>query len=145
VSFVGKARVLLQLGTDPKDDEVTLVAIGKTNLTGKKQRLLRFRVKDLSTKEEPLKCAFNWDGYTYGTSDDVLQTMGSPGRPPEERDAAEKFLRDALKGGPVESSKIDRMREANNISERTLERVAKDIGIKRIRKGKEWWFSLPDE
>jgi hypothetical protein len=145
ISFVGKARNVLQLGTDPQDDEVTRIALGKSDLVGKKQRLLKFRVEDLSSESEPMKRKFTWEGHTYGTSDDVLQTRGSVGRPPEESDAAEEFLLRELEDGPVESNKIDRMREAHNISARTLERVAKDLGIKRIRKGKEWWFALPDE
>ena len=147
ISFSAKARVVVAVGLDPIDDDITRFAL--TKLTFVKNRFAdAFYVEDQSTQEDLIKFKFKWlDPIPGLTSDQILgtQTDGGPGRPRDKRDEAKEFLLDRLDEGPMERSKIYTMAVKAKHSIATLKNAATELRIVKWQKRKGWWWwALPE-
>ena len=79
------------------------------------------------------------------TADQVLAAMSAALKDGEARREAKAFLRDLLANGPVDAHEGEEAAKANGITERTLARARKDLGIIAKKKAFEggWQWSLP--
>jgi hypothetical protein len=71
------------------------------------------------------------------------QTTPQPGPEPAARADAQAFLGSFLADGPRLATEIQEAAKVAGISEATLRRAQKDLGIKPRKQGKEWSWSLP--
>jgi hypothetical protein len=119
VDFSAAVRSVLHVTLDPDDDDVSILSHGKSNLA-RRGASLRFRVDDQG--------AFQWLGEDDRTADELT---GAPRIPVQrrERERAEDLLTDLLASGPQLQTVIQEHAKANGISERTLERAKKSLGI----------------
>lgn len=90
-----------------------------------------------------------WEGLPIRVNvDDALAPRRSkPGPDPEEREAAKAWLRTALVDGPRPTRElIDEARQKDGISETTLNRAKKEIGVKSYKPENPgpWWWRLPE-
>ena len=134
IDLTAAARSVLLIGADPnKEPGVTksVVLHIKHNLTGQGQAL-GFEIRE---------GAFYWTGKSDATAGEIL----APEPSPEEVSSMEEalaFLQEALDDGAVKSAVLDGQRRVLGISERTFRRAKKQLGVKSIKKGNEWYCSL---
>ena len=55
-------------------------------------------------------------------------------------DAAKEYLIDLLSSGSVAASQMDELLEAEGISKRTANRAKKELGIKSVQRGGQWYW-----
>ena len=134
IDLTAAARSVLLVGADPNNQpgvtKSVLLHI-KHNLTEKGQTL-GFEIREGS---------FFWTGKSDATAGEVL----APEPSPEEVSSVEEavmFLQEVLGDGPIKSAIIDGQRRSLGISERTLKRAKKQLGVKAVRKGDGWFCSL---
>ena len=73
------------------------------------------------------------------------QRQGQNGRPPQELDAATKWLQEFLSDGKRQSTEIFEVaKESEGISKSTLDRAKKELGIKPKQADGKWWWELPE-
>lgn len=143
IGIVGAARSALLVAKDPDDDARRIVASVKSNLA-KPPASLAYRIEEASNGAPRLL----WEEGDAGiTADELLAAQGpglEEGRP---RDLAVAFLARYLSGGPRPSDEVVRDGEAQGVSERTLKRARKDLGVISTKRGfpGTWYLSLPEE
>ena len=134
IDLTAAARSVLLVGADPnKEPGITksVVLHIKHNLTGQGQAL-GFEIRE---------GAFYWTGKSNATAGEIL----APEPSPEEVSSMEEalaFLKEVLANSPVKSTSIDQQRRTLGISERTLLRAKKQLGVKAVRRGDGWYCSL---
>jgi len=74
----------------------------------------------------------------------LWKVLGDVGEDVSKGEKAEQFLRGALSNGRVESGILRRMAEAEGISQATLYRVRKVVGVKQIAGFKKTFWQLED-
>ena len=62
---------------------------------------------------------------------------------PRPHEVAEEFLLTALKDGPVASTEIVSLAEAQGISKSTLDRAKQKLGVMSYQHEKHWYWKLP--
>jgi hypothetical protein len=136
VGISGQARVVLIVEQHPDDAESAVLAVAKANMSAiPPARAFRKVLSIVKTEAgEPVHTSrLEWTGETNLTADELLAARGDAG-PGEGKDAAD-WLRDVLAGGRMERKALIRMGESAGFSERSLDRVAKRVGIVRARDG----------
>jgi hypothetical protein len=135
IDLTAAARSVLLVGADPNIQEPgvtkSVLLHIKHNLTGKGQTL-GFEIRE---------GVFFWTGKSDATAGEVL----APEPSPEEASSMGEaliFLQEALGDGPVKSLVIDGQRCALGISERTLKRAKKQLGVKAVKRGEAWYCPL---
>jgi RecA-family ATPase len=133
IDIYAAARSVLVVGRLPLDESMRAFAHGKSNLIapGKPQ-------------------AFGFDpesGFTWLGEYDISVDRLLEGKQPEEKtdtqkDVAMTFLTDMLSGEPVPSTQIMRDANAQGISEITLRRAKKAIGVRSFQNGGAWYCTL---
>jgi putative DNA primase/helicase len=94
----------------------------------------------------PLDAPVLWMG---ASTIDVERCFGgetrSPGPKSRERDEAEAFLREALAGGPAPAAELMRQAEELGLSESTVRRAKKRLGMVAMRRNAQapWFWRLP--
>jgi putative DNA primase/helicase len=129
VGISGQARVVLIVEQHPDDASLAVLAVAKANMSAiPPARAFRKVLATVPTDAGELihTSRLEWTGETNLTADELLAARGDGG-PSEGKDAAD-WLRDVLQPGRME-------RESAGFSERTLDRVAKRLGIQRTRDG----------
>jgi hypothetical protein len=58
--------------------------------------------------------------------------------------SAKDFLYRQLADGEQRSVEIETLAHQSKITARTLDRARRDLGVRSVRRGAEWWLSLPD-
>jgi hypothetical protein len=63
------------------------------------------------------------------------------------REKAKRFLRDVLRPGPMQATAVQRQARAFGISEKTLRRTGKDLGVRIEKTGFQegWMWTLPED
>jgi len=130
IAFVGAARACWLVDWDPETDGRRLFLPIKNNLAHADG--LAYTITDGRIVWEP-------DPVTI-TADDLGDALHTT-----PRDEAEDWLRQALQGGRVASAKLAAEAKREGISERTLNRVKKRLGVESARDGGTWYWTLPDE
>ena len=127
------ARSVLTVGKLPLDEEMRVFVHNKSNLVpnGASQA---FGFDETS--------GFTWLGEYEITLDELLDGKAKEPKTDTQKDAAMSFLQTALADGDVPSTEI--MREANTqgITEITLRRAKKAIGVRSYQLGGAWYYSL---
>jgi len=145
IGFVGAARVVLAVGKDPEDEGRRLLVSVKTNLTSSPAalayRIIGRSADAASVEWEPEPAA--------GVEADALLGPATL-EDREERREADELLRDQLADGERPAVEVQKAARANGISDRTLNRAKRRLGVKAHHKGQPgrpgqaWYWSLPD-
>src|SRR5215217_4479209 len=140
IGIVGAARVGLLVGPHPDDEDLRVLAGQKSNL-GPLPESLKYRIETAENDSARVK----YEGTVELKPQDLLKGLQDE----EERSAADEardFLRSVLAGGVrKESNSVKAEAKSLGISETTLNRVKRSIGVKSVKIGETWFMSLPDD
>jgi len=142
IAFTGAARSQLLVGHNPDDPTQNVLAVGKCNLAERPQSL-RY---GLGPPGGVLR--ITWEGESQRTAVDLLVDSGGEEERSKQDDAAE-FLNAMLANGRQDQKDIVIEARQQAISERTLWRARKKLGVRTEREGqgkehKSYWsLSLP--
>lgn len=149
-AFVNAPRASFGVFDDPEDPDTRLLLMLKTNM-GKVPPGLRYHVETASggidkRTNDPISApCIVWDGTTEQTADEIVQAQSERGKPRLEE--ALEFLRTKLAAGPVPVAEVKAHADAEQISDMTLTRARRDLGVRAIaRKGTMpaiWEYALP--
>jgi hypothetical protein len=142
IAVAGRVRSMLVLGKHPEDPELRAIAHTKSNY-GKLGPTIVFDLKPAVGKSVP---AVTWFETEDIAADDILrpQSEATAGRPPKESEQVERFLRDFLDDGEMDSKAVFRSGETRGFSAITIRRVMKKIGGRKRTAGRQSFWSLPD-
>src|SRR5215208_4763923 len=144
IGIIGAARMAFVVGKDPQDENRRVLASTKNNLA-KLPKSLMFTLEEAGNGAVRV----NWLGDSEVSAHQLLATP----REEEHADArseAVEFLSDVLADGPVAASQVKEEAEDAGISERTLWRAKKVLGVMAYREGEaggrgkgHWFWKLP--
>lgn len=142
-AFTGIARSVWHLTHDSDNKKRRLLLPGKNNLAVEGDGLA------FTICGQPPAIAWEHNPVTM-TADDALATENSsepkrPGPKPEARNKAAEWLRDLLRSGPMEASKVQEEAKEAGYGWRTVQRARDGLGMKpyRDRFGGTWIWRLP--
>jgi hypothetical protein len=148
LAFGATARHVYAIIDDAENSRKLMVK-GKNNLAPSKQKALayEFATKDVATDPNTgvviTAPYITWHHeYVDVTASEAMQAA-TENRAPSARDEAKEFLLDYLAGGPMPADAIKEAAEANGVSERTLRRAMKELGIRPQKDDKHWVWELP--
>src|SRR5215208_965880 len=140
IGIIGAARVGLLVGPHPDDDDLRVLAGQKSNL-GPSPESLKYRIETAENNSARV----SYEGTVEMKPQDLLKGPQDE----EERSAADEardFLRSVLAGGVrKESNSVKAEAKSIGISETTLNRVKRSIGVKSVKVGETWFMSLADD
>src|SRR5215217_4277687 len=144
IGIIGAARIAFVVGKDPQDENRRVLASTKNNLAMSPASLM-FSLEEA----ESGSVRVNWLGQSEVSAKDLLAT-------PQDREHADarseavEFLNEVLADGPVAASQVKEEAEDAGISERTLARAKKVVGVMSYREGEigergkgQWLWKLP--
>lgn len=139
MDVIGAARSAFLVCEHPNDSSTKLVVHIKHNIA-KRGQTQSYEIY----ADDGGMATLNWLGPSDITIDDLISSEG--GTPKMSAlDEAIQFLRVFLKNGPEATTKVEKEAAARDISEKTLERARRSLGVVSKKKGKSWVLSLPDE
>lgn len=121
IAFVAASRSVLLMGQAPDDDSRGAIIQIKSNLDIKRPAIA-YQLDD---------GALELGGLSDLSAEDVAASSNA--RPSPKLEKAMKLLLEELQDGPVPAKKIVRMAKARDISERTLRRARKVLGVESIK------------
>src|SRR5215212_1554274 len=140
IGIIGAARVGLLVGPHPDDEDLRVLAGQKSNL-GPSPESLKYRIETAENNSARVK----YEGTVEMKPQDLLKGPQDE----EERSAADEardFLRSVLAGSVrKESNSVKAEAKSIGISETTLNRVKRSIGVKSVKVGETWFMSLADD
>jgi hypothetical protein len=144
IGIIGAARMAYVVGKDPQDENRRVLASTKNNLATPPQSLM-FGLEEA----ESSSVRVNWLGQSEVSAKDLLATPQDQDHA-DARSEAVEFLNEILIDGPVAASQVKEEAEDAGISERTLARSKKAIGVMSYREGEtgergkgQWLWKLP--
>jgi RecA-family ATPase len=144
IGIIGAARMAFVVGKDPQDENRRVLASTKNNLAMPPASLM-FGL----TEADSGSVKVNWLGQSEVSAKDILATPQDQEHA-EARGEAVEFLNDVLSDGPVAASQVKEEAEDAAISERTLARAKKALGVMSYREGEagrrgkgQWLWKLP--
>jgi hypothetical protein len=146
VAFVAAARVVLAVAKDPDNEERRLLTPVKANLSGP-VATLAFKVISDSITGLPVTV---WESAPVeGVNADMLLGAPQPAAAREERRDAEAFLLRSLACGEVTATHVLSAAEQEGISQKTLKRAKRKLGITSRHegqpgKGGAWYWCTPN-
>jgi hypothetical protein len=133
IDIYAAARSVLVVGKLPIDENMRAFVHGKSNLIAPgKPQAFGF---------DPV-AGFTWLGECEISADRLLEGKPTEEKTDTQKDAAMTFLIDALSNEPLPSTQLMREANAQGISEITLRRAKKAIGVKAFQNGGAWYCSL---
>lgn len=139
MDVIGAARSAFLVCEHPNDSSTKLVVHIKHNIA-KRGQTQSYEIY----ADDGGMATLNWLGPSDISIDDLISSEG--GTPKMSAlDEAIQFLRVFLKNGPEATTKVEKEAAARDISEKTLERARRSLGVVSKKKGKSWVLSLPDE
>lgn len=141
IGFVAAARAAFLVAEDTADSSLRVFAAVKMNLAPKPLSLTyRIEVVDEIPRVE-------WVGVSERTADELLEEPEHEGK--SELNRAMQYLREVLQDGPVPVQEVKKRAAGCGISERTLKRAKRSLGViathEGFGSGSEWVWSLPKE
>jgi AAA domain len=144
IGIIGAARMAFVVGKDPQDENRRVLASTKNNLAIPPASLV------FGLKEAERGCVrVNWLGISDVSAKDLLATPQDQEHA-DARSEAIEFLKEVLIDGPVAASQVKEEAEDAGISERTLARAKKAVGVISYREGEtgergkgQWLWKLP--
>jgi hypothetical protein len=145
IGIIGAARMAFVVGKDPQDEKRRVVASTKNNLA-KSPKSLMFTLGEAKSGSVMV----NWLGESEVSAKDLLATPQDQEHA-DIRSEAVEFLNDVLCEGPVPASQVKEEAEDASISERTLKRAKKLVGVITYRENEagerrgagRWMWKLP--
>jgi len=139
IGVTGAARAEFMVGVDPADPEGRILACVKSNLAPEPSSL-RFSIESHGSTSR-----VRWGDHCDTTAGDLCAS-GSDGRKGGKADEAKSIIEDMLAHGPAPSADVLKACLNAGVSERTYNRVKKDMGVRAQRMGfgdeGEWTLSL---
>jgi hypothetical protein len=142
IGITGSARAQFLFASDPQREDIHVMAPVKGNLWRRKPPALEFTVEDHG--DQPV---IKWGGESIHTASSLLMVRQI--ETPEESNAckaAEAFLLDVLKDGPVETRELQRQARAAGLSDRTLKRAKAQMAVRAEKvgfgDGQHWEWAL---
>ena len=129
IGIIGAARMAFVVGKDPQDENRRVLASTKNNLAMPPQSLM-FGLEEA----ESGSVRVNWLGQSEVSAKDLLATPQDQEHA-DARSEAVEFLNEVLADGPVAASQVKEEAEDAGISERTLARAKKTLGVMSYREG----------
>ncbi len=147
LAFVAAARAAWAVVRDRNDQKRRLLLVVKNNLSGDVGTGLAYTVESHCPGGSPIVC---WEPAPVTiTADEALAPDHKKrGRPAEDREDAEAWLRGALAGATRPAKEVTQeASEAHCIAERTLDWARKTIGVVAYQPAipGPWWWRLPDQ
>lgn len=133
IGFAGAARMIHLVGRTVLNPDLCAMVCTKSNIC-KLPQAIGFSIEDSS---------ISWKGEIDATAADLL----TPPQP-EEKSALEEatdFLKSELSGGSLPSDDLMKTARAQGISNKTLQRAKKALGIKSSRVGTTWEWNMVKE
>jgi hypothetical protein len=144
IGIIGAARMAFVVGKDSKDENRRVLASTKNNLAMPPKSLV-FGLEEA----ESGSVRVNWLGQSEVSAKDLLATPQDQEHA-DARSEAVEFLNEVLADGPVAASQVKEEAEDTGISERTLARAKKTLGVISYREGEtgsrgkgQWLWKLP--
>jgi hypothetical protein len=144
IGIIGAARMAFVVGKDPQDENRRVLASTKNNLAMPPASLM-FGLEEA----EGGSVRVNWLGQSEVSARDLLATPQDQEHA-DARSEAVEFLNEVLADGPVAASQVKGEAEDAGISERTLARAKKTVGVISYREGEtgergkgQWLWRLP--
>jgi KaiC/GvpD/RAD55 family RecA-like ATPase len=133
IDIAAVARSVLTVGKMPNDGELRCLVHGKSNLApcGESQAYGFDEISGLT-----------WLGECEVTLDELLEGKAKEPKTDTQKDLAMSFLQTTLAGGDLPSTEIMREANAQGITDITLRRAKKAIGVKSYQFGGAWYCSL---
>jgi len=136
MDFIAFVRSALRVAHHPDDKDRRVLVHFKHNLS-KRGESMMYELVEQGLDKRP---RVEWRGKTGLTIDDLHD---SGAKAPNEIDMAVSFLRQKLSKADMKAKDITLQAEAYGISERTLDRAKKTVGVISRKHGKVWFWSLP--
>jgi putative DNA primase/helicase len=144
------ARCVYLVGRDPGDRERVCVFNVKNNAGGPEQPPISFLIEGvpfLDKTGQPGTAGVLLPDHGTAFPEPMAMLVGDSvgrGRPSSERDAAMEWLKGFLDGNEVTAAEVKQEAAEQGISETTLARAKKDLGIEPKQHDRAWWWRLPD-
>ena len=124
-AWTAVSRIVWVLGYDPDDEAKRVVRVSKSNFKMPDDGL-SFRIGD----DQRHECGFVTGLAAGRVSAEELVAASIP--PPEgtEREEAKQLVRSVLKPGPMETAELLKITRAAGVSDRTVERARRDLGVR---------------
>jgi hypothetical protein len=136
IGIAAAARSVLMAAEHPRMAGVRALAGVKTNL-GFMAPTFTYRM--VASKAGAPR--IEWIDECDYTADDLLQRVAV--RTPSRQREAEMFLKELLEPGPMAAVEVMARTSARGLSEGTLNRAAKRLGVNRLKTVKTWMWELP--
>lgn len=140
IGIIGAARAGFLIAPDPDDESGArrLMAVVKMNIATKPPTMA-YRLVDAPE----FGCArVEWEGTSAYRIEQLVSVESDEER--SERKGASDFLLDVLAKGPARVKDVqDEARNGWGISESSLNRARRKLGIQASKIGSEWWIELP--
>jgi hypothetical protein len=135
MSIAGMARLIIQVGRMPDDEDVKVFGMVKNNLT-KFPMPMTFTIDEKASKEDPDSSKFTWGEWQKGrTFEEIMATKKEEGG--SALDDAKDFVRDQLSGKTeVSNAALHEAAERASIRAATLKRALEVLGAKKS--GSRW-------
>ncbi|NLI00661.1 MAG: AAA family ATPase, partial [Chthonomonadales bacterium] len=134
IAFTALVRFAFAVARHPDNRAHRVLACVKNNLAAEPPSV----VYELVPANDVARIA--WRGTCELTAEQVLNRTAAD----MPADDAAQFLLDALADGPRPSRDIEQQAARLGISDRTLQRARKDVGVTAYQEGRCWMLRLPD-
>lgn len=148
IGITAQARLGFALAPHPdRPEQERVLAWTKNNLSDKSLReALVFEMNRHPIPKAGEQPTLQYQHTEKWSADELLSSnSGDAGRPPQERQWAEEYLRNQLDDGPVQAADLIDQLDEKEFSESTLRRAKDQLGAESTRKDGKWWWVLPDE
>ncbi|HLM96763.1 MAG TPA: AAA family ATPase [Acidimicrobiales bacterium] len=126
-AWTAVARIVWVLGIDPDDETECrrVMRVSKSNFKMPDDGLA-FIIGD----DERFDCGYVTGVTTSSVSAEALVAASVPGAEKTEREEARDLVRSILKAGAMETSELLKLTRAAGVSDRTVERARRDLGVR---------------
>lgn len=157
IGIIGAARAGLVVAFDPDDETPDpamrrrVFAVAKSNLAAIPSSLTYSIVtaRVMTTREDAVTSRIAWGDTTVLTAADLNRPHRDQSdddeKPSPQVGLAMEVLRDILRDGAMPATDVYRQAEHRGIAARTLKRAKRAASVRAQRRGKVWFWSLPDD
>jgi hypothetical protein len=147
LAFIAAARAAWAVVRDKGDPNRRLMLAVKNNLAADVANGLAFTIEPHGLGGAPVVC-WEREPVTITADEALAPDAKERGRPADDRQDAEAWLREALAGGPRLAKDVTAEAiEGHCIAKRTLDRARKAVRVVAFREEHRgpWWWKLPDD
>ncbi len=146
LAFVAAARAAWAVVRDPADPLRRLVLAVKNNLAADVANGLAYTIDGHGPGGSPVVC-WSAEPVTITADEALAPPPKRRGRPADDREDAEEWLRRTLANGPRLGTEVtDEAVNGEGIAKRTLDRARRAVGVVAYRPEHRgpWWWRLPE-